>query len=61
VAQFLAGKGIYAMDHLSYFPDLAPADFWMFPELRIVLKGKCFLNVEGIKSCVKEILTDIPI
>jgi hypothetical protein len=26
------------MDHLLYFPDLAPADFWLFPKL----KGVCW-------------------
>jgi hypothetical protein len=36
-AVVLAGKGTFAMDHLLYFPDLAPADFWLFPKL----KGVC--------------------
>jgi histone-lysine N-methyltransferase SETMAR len=27
MSQFLAGKGISAMDHPPYSPDLAPADF----------------------------------
>jgi hypothetical protein len=30
VSQFLAGKGISAMDHLPYFPYSASADFWLF-------------------------------
>jgi hypothetical protein len=38
VLQFLAGKGISAMDHPPYSPDLAPADFWLFAELKGVLK-----------------------
>jgi hypothetical protein len=32
---------------------LAPADFWLFPELKSVLKGKRFLEVKDIKSSVK--------
>jgi hypothetical protein len=40
VPQFLAGKGISAMDHPPYFPDLPPADFGLIPELNSVLKGK---------------------
>jgi hypothetical protein len=40
VPQFLAGKGISAMDHPTYFSDFAPADFWLVPELKSVLKGK---------------------
>jgi hypothetical protein len=61
VSQFLAGKDISAMAYLPYCPDLAPGDFWLFPELRSVLKGKCFLDIEDIKSSVKKILTDIPV
>jgi histone-lysine N-methyltransferase SETMAR len=49
VLQFVAGKGISAMDHPLYSPDLAPADFWLFPELRSVLKAKRFSDVEDIK------------
>jgi hypothetical protein len=60
VSQFLAGKGISAMDHPPDSPDLAPADFWLFPKLRNVLKGKRFSEVENITS-VKKILTDIPV
>jgi hypothetical protein len=55
--QFLAGKGISAMDHPSYPSDLAPPDFWLFPELKSVLKGKRFSDVEDIKSSVKKVLT----
>jgi hypothetical protein len=61
VSQFLAGKGISAMAHPLYSADLAPDDFWLFPELKSVLKGKHFLDVEDIKSSVKIILTDIPV
>jgi hypothetical protein len=42
------------MDHPQYSPDLAPAEFWLFPKLMSVLKGKHFLYVEGIKSSVKK-------
>jgi transposase len=59
VLQFLAGKGISAMDCPPYSPDLAPADFWLFAKLRSVLKRKHFLDIEDIKSSVNKILTDI--
>jgi hypothetical protein len=60
VFQFLAGKGIPAMDHLAYSSDLSPADFWLFPKLKSVLKRKCFSDVD-IRSAVEKLLTDIPI
>jgi histone-lysine N-methyltransferase SETMAR len=40
VSQFLARKGNSTMDHPPYSPDLAPADFWLFPELKCVLKER---------------------
>jgi hypothetical protein len=39
---------------------LSAADFWLFEKLKIMLKGKRFSDVEGIKSYAKKILTDIP-
>jgi histone-lysine N-methyltransferase SETMAR len=61
VSQFLAQKDISAMDHLPYSPDLAPADFWLFPKLKSVMKGKRFSDIEDIKSPVKKFLTCIPV
>jgi hypothetical protein len=57
VLQFLAGRGISTIDHLPYSPDLAAPDFWLFPELKNVLKRKHFSDAEDIKSFVKKILT----
>jgi hypothetical protein len=48
VSQFLAGKGISAMDHPLYSPDLAPADFWLVLKLKNVLNRKHFSDVEDI-------------
>jgi hypothetical protein len=56
VSQFLAGNGISAMDHLSYSPDLTPANFWLFPKLKSMLKVKHFSDVEDTKSSAKNIL-----
>jgi hypothetical protein len=40
--------------------DLAPSDFWMFPTLKMGLKGTCFANMEYIKSNVTAELWKIP-
>jgi hypothetical protein len=48
VSEFIAGKGISTMYHMPYSPDLAPADLWLFAELKSVLKGKRFLDIEDI-------------
>jgi hypothetical protein len=54
VSQFLGGekKGISTIDYPLYSPDFAPAAFWLFPELKSVLKGMHFLDVEDVNSSV---------
>jgi hypothetical protein len=54
VSQFLAGKGISAMDHPPYSRDLPPADFYPFPEHKSVLKGKRFSDVEEITASTEK-------
>jgi histone-lysine N-methyltransferase SETMAR len=49
------------MEHPPYSPDLTPVDFWLFPKLKNVLKGKHFSDVADIKSCMKKIFIDIPV
>jgi hypothetical protein len=36
--QFLAQKSITEMEHPLCSPDLAPYDFWLFPEIKFALK-----------------------
>jgi hypothetical protein len=50
VFQLLAGKITSAMDHPPYSPNLAPADFWLFPKLKSVLKGKHCSEIEEATS-----------
>jgi hypothetical protein len=49
VSQFLAGKGISAVGHPTYSPDLAPADFWLSLEF-----VKRVSDVEDIKKYVRK-------
>jgi hypothetical protein len=39
VKQFLAQKSITEMEHPPCSSDLAPNDFWLFPEIKTALKG----------------------
>ena len=39
VQEFLAKKGIKLLSHPPYSPDLAPADFFLFPKLKKELAG----------------------
>ena len=49
VQQFLAEKSIPIITQPPYSPDLAPSDFWLFPALKMVLKGTRFATMEDIE------------
>jgi hypothetical protein len=57
--EFLAKNAITKMDHLPYWPDLAPCDFWFFPKLKYSLKGQRFVDLSDIKHNVKTLLRGI--
>ena len=42
VRQFLAQKMVAVLDHPPYYPVLAPADFFLYPRLKAVMKGVHF-------------------
>ena len=45
--------------HPSYSPDLAPCIFFLFPQMKKVLKGKHFAGVEEVKKETTEALKGI--
>ena len=49
VADFLAGKSVQMLEHPPYRIDLALADFWFFPRVKIALAGKT-LSAETFKK-----------
>ena len=59
VCKFLAKNSITKMDHPPYSSDLAPCDFWLFPKLKNVLKGKGFADLSDIQRNVKTLLQGI--
>jgi histone-lysine N-methyltransferase SETMAR len=40
VMDFLAAKGVKTIPHPPYSPDLAPADFFLFPRVKSELAGQ---------------------
>ena len=57
---FLAKHEIIQLRQPSYSPDIAPCDFWMFPKLKMALKGKRFDDIETIQSNATRELKAIP-
>jgi len=46
----LATKQITVLEHPAYSPDLAPHDFFLFPNVKEILKGKHFGDIDDIRS-----------
>jgi hypothetical protein len=47
------------LSHPPYSPDLAPADFFLFPNLKITMKGTRFEAVSSIQQTVSRDLKAI--
>ena len=59
VQQFLAKHGIPVVSQPPYSPDLAPCDFFLFPKIKMALKGKRFQDVDEIKQNATEQLREV--
>jgi histone-lysine N-methyltransferase SETMAR len=44
--KFLAKQKIDVIPHPPYSPDLAPYDFFLFPKMKLKLKGRQFDTIE---------------
>jgi hypothetical protein len=55
--EFLATEQITVLEHPAYSPDLAPSDFFLFPKIKEVLKGRHF---DDIRSNTMAALKTIP-
>lgn len=42
VRMFLNSKGVVVMNHSPYSPDLSPCDYFLFPNLKLHVKGTTF-------------------
>jgi transposase len=59
VKQFLASKSINVIEDPPYSPDLAPAEFFLFPKMKLALKGERFSDICDIQHSVTEQLKGI--
>ena len=50
IRSYLAKHQTLVVSHPPYSPDLAPADFFLFPKLKTTLKEHCFQNTEEIQA-----------
>ncbi|PNF27550.1 hypothetical protein B7P43_G02872, partial [Cryptotermes secundus] len=48
------------LDHPPYSADLAPADFWLFPKVKLAMKGDCYDTIQDIQRECTVVLNAIP-
>jgi hypothetical protein len=48
--QFLAKNKMAVIHHPPYSPVLAPCDFFLFPKIKLKLKGRRFDTIEEIQT-----------
>ena len=46
VQHFLSNKNITVCPHPPYSPNLAPCNFWLFPKVKMTMKGKHFESIQ---------------
>jgi len=50
IRRFLTDNNMTVVPHPPYSPDLEPSDFFLFPELKMKLKGRRFQTLEEIQA-----------
>jgi len=59
VEMFLTKHKITILEYPLYSPDLAPCDFFLFPEIKSVLKGTKFKSIDAVKAKVMELISKL--
>jgi len=60
VNEFLAKISTNIIEQSPYSPDMAPADFFLLPKLKLPLRGTRFQSIEDIKENSQRELKSIP-
>jgi len=58
--EVLTTKQITVLVHPAYSPDIAPNDFFVFPKMKKILKGRHFDNTDDMRSNTTPALKVIP-
>jgi hypothetical protein len=56
--QFLAKHKMAVIPHLPHSPNLVPCDFFLFPKMKLKLKGRRFVTIEDIQAESQRVLTE---
>jgi hypothetical protein len=59
VKKYLAKQNVTALKHLPYALDLSRTDFFLFPQIKSVLKGQQFVSTKEGTAGVLRALTEV--
>lgn len=59
VQEFLAKREVVCINHPPYSPDLSPPDYFLFPKLKLKMKGQRYESIESIEEAVTRELNGI--
>lgn len=59
-AEFLTTNGINPLPHPAYSPDLAPADYFLFPKVKDSLRGRQFADSEEAMAAYEAAIQSLP-
>jgi transposase len=59
VREFLTKNNMTIVPHPAYSPDLDPCDFYVFPEVKLRLKGRRFVSIEEIQAESQHVLNTL--
>jgi histone-lysine N-methyltransferase SETMAR len=60
VREFLVSKQITVLEHSPSSPDLSPKDFFLFLNIKKILKGRHFDDIDDMRSNMTATLKAIP-
>jgi len=59
VREFLTNNNMTTVPHPSYSPHLAPCDFYVFPKLKLQVKGGRYVFTEEIQAKPQQVLNTL--
>ena len=59
VREFLTKNNVPTVTHPAYSPDLAPCNFYVFPKVKLQLKGQRFISIEEIQAESQQVLNTL--
>ena len=60
IRQFLTQKQVARLNHHPHSPDLSPLEYFLFPKVKLQLKGGRFDTIAEIQKAVTDQLNKIP-